>query len=63
MWASDPNPGVDDDLFREPMTLVSWLERWVEGRLHQPGLIDDPITREWRGATDEDWEEWAEEES
>jgi hypothetical protein len=39
------------------------VRRFCSKTLGQPGLIEDPITREWRGATDEDWEEWAEEES
>jgi hypothetical protein len=62
MWACDPNPGVDDDLFREPMTFATWLERWVKGTLHQPAIIEDPNTGEWRPATDADWLEWAENE-
>jgi SMI1-KNR4 cell-wall len=44
MWACDPNPGVDDDTFRQPLTLGEWLARWVEGRLYQPALIEDPET-------------------
>lgn len=39
MWACDPNPGAENDLFREPMTLAVWLERWVGGRLRQPWLL------------------------
>jgi hypothetical protein len=62
MWACDPNPGIDDDLFREPMTFTTWLERWVEGTLHQPAIIEDPNTGEWRPATDTDWLEWSEHE-
>ena len=63
MWASDPNPGVGNDVFREPTTFGEWLERWIEGRLHQPALIEDPVSGDWRGATDEDWADWAEETS
>jgi hypothetical protein len=59
MWACDPNPGAEDAFFAEPMTLAKWLERWVDGRLNQPGLIEDPLTGEIRPATDEDWAEWA----
>jgi hypothetical protein len=59
LWASGPKPGVDDDLFREPMTFVSWLERWVEGAYLSAALIAEPITRDWGGATDEDWAEWS----
>ena len=61
MWACDPNPGYEDDLFREPLTLKGWLERWLEGTLHQPALVEDPDTGAGRPATDEDWEEWTEE--
>jgi hypothetical protein len=58
VWACDPNPGVDDDVFRQPLTLVEWLTRWVEGRLYQPALVEDPVTGDVRPATDEDFEEW-----
>jgi hypothetical protein len=57
MWACDPNPGAEDDLFREPMTLAVWLERWVHGELNQPAIIEDPATGELRPATDDDWDE------
>jgi hypothetical protein len=63
MWACDPNPGIDDDVFREPLDLATWLERWVDGNLHQPAIIEDPDTGEWRPATDEDWAEWIEAET
>lgn len=61
MWACDPNPGIEEDVFPQPLTLSEWLERWVDGRLYQPGLVEDPETGEWRPATDEDWadEDWA----
>jgi hypothetical protein len=65
MWGWDPNPAPDDDpgvaLFRESTTFVEWLSRWVEGRLCQPVLVEDPDTGEWRGATDEEQTEWASE--
>jgi hypothetical protein len=64
MWGLDPNPTPEDisPLFREPMTLVRWLQRWIEGRLRQPWLLEDPDTGIWRGATDEDWARSAAEE-
>jgi hypothetical protein len=62
MWACDPNPGVDDDVFREPVTLAEWLRRWVDGRLHQPALFEDPETGVVRPATDEDFARWDDEE-
>ena len=46
MWASDLNAGVEDHVFREPIEFASWLERWVDGRLHQPALIEDAVTGE-----------------
>jgi hypothetical protein len=62
MWAMDPNPVSGDErasaLFRQDMTLALWLLRWTESRLHQPWLLQDPHTGEWRGATDADWEEF-----
>lgn len=61
MWAVDPNPAPEDDLgvavFREDMTLTSWLLLWTESRLHQPWLLQDPVTGKWRGATNADWDE------
>jgi hypothetical protein len=63
MWGWDPNPVPDDDvpkaLFIESMTLNSWLERWIDGRLNQPAVLEDPSTGEWRGATDQDWSQWS----
>lgn len=44
-------------VFREDMTLASWLLRWTEDRLYQPWLVQDPSTGKWRGATDADWGE------
>jgi hypothetical protein len=29
---------------------------WLDGRLHQPWLMQDEVTGEWRGATDEETE-------
>jgi hypothetical protein len=60
MWACDPNPGVENDVFAEPLTLSEWFASWLDGRLRQPALIED--AGEWRPATDEDWanEEWDE---
>ena len=55
MWACDPNPGVEEDTFREPLTLSGWFERWIEGRLHQPALVEDPATGEVRPAIDADF--------
>ena len=56
MWACDPNPGVENDVFREPLTLTDWFARWLDGRLYQePALIEDPATGAWRAATDADW--------
>jgi hypothetical protein len=52
MWAVDPNPPPEEDrgaaLFRQDMTMASWLLRWAQGRLHQPWLVRDPDTGGWR---------------
>jgi hypothetical protein len=62
MWARDPNPAPHDDigkaLFPQSMTFREWLVRWVDRRLHQPALVQDPDTGEWRGATDEEYAAW-----
>ena len=57
MWGWDPNPGPDgmEALFKQPLTLAQWLDRWVSGNLHQPTLVRDPVTQEWRGATDDEY--------
>jgi hypothetical protein len=62
IWACDPNPGFENDTFRQPLTLVEWFGRWIEGRLYQPALIEDPGTGEARPATDDDFEQWEAEE-
>lgn len=56
MWGSDPNaavPGVST-VFPEHMTFSEWLARWLESRLYQPWLMQDPVTGRWRGATEAD---------
>ena len=57
MWGWDPNLGPEgmEALFPQPLTLAQWLDRWVRGNLHQPTLVQDPTTQEWRGATDEEY--------
>jgi hypothetical protein len=34
---------------------TEWLARWLAGTLTQPFLIEDPVTGQWRGTTDEDY--------
>ncbi|MBN1605579.1 MAG: hypothetical protein JW940_03045, partial [Polyangiaceae bacterium] len=56
MWGFDPNL-VDDNahaLFRQEMGLAEWLQLWIEGRLYQPWVLQDPTTGEWRGATNDE---------
>ncbi len=56
MWGLDPNL-VDDNahaLFRQEMGLAEWLQLWIEGRLYQPWVLQDPTTGEWRGATNDE---------
>ena len=61
MWGWDPNPGPEgmQALFAQPLTLAQWLDRWVNGNLYQPALVQDPATQQWRGATDEEYAQWA----
>lgn len=62
MWGWDPNPAPDHELgvalFAQGMAFAEWLARWVEGRLYQPALVEDPITGRWRGATDHEHAAW-----
>jgi len=60
IWGWDPNPGPvgQEAFFRQPLVLAEWLDRWVSGRLFQPALVLDPETQEWRGASDEQYEQW-----
>lgn len=53
MWGLDPNPvdDVADALFRQEMGFTEWLWLWVEGRLYQPWVVEDPETGEWRCST------------
>ncbi|MEV0612534.1 hypothetical protein AB0I81_04350 [Nonomuraea sp. NPDC050404] len=56
MWAIDPNPApignFQVSLFPQPLSFTAWLHRWIEGTLHQPWLVQDEKTGEWRGGTD-----------
>jgi hypothetical protein len=66
MWAWDPNPVSSDELdsalFAQDTTFSAWLGRWTEGLLFQPTLTHDPVTGDWRGATDEEQLSWMAEE-
>ena len=57
VWGWDPKTGAEGEraLFPEPFVLAEWLARWLAGTLTQPFLIEDPVTGQWRGATDEDY--------
>jgi hypothetical protein len=56
IWGLDPNPvdDISDALFPQEMGLVEWLQLWIEGRLCQPWALQDPVTGEWRGATNDE---------
>lgn len=56
MWGFDPNSGLDEPFFPEGISLTEWLSRWLDGRLRQPWLVQDPQTGEWRGATEAEHE-------
>ncbi|WP_052744837.1 hypothetical protein [Micromonospora sp. HK10] len=52
MWGFDPNSGrAERSFFPEGISLTEWLSRWLDGRLHQPMVVQDPQTGAWRGAT------------
>ncbi|GAA3972262.1 hypothetical protein GCM10023085_63270 [Actinomadura viridis] len=55
-WAIDPNPApldnFDVSLFPQHLSFTEWMRRWLEGTLHQPWLVQDERTGQWRGATD-----------
>jgi hypothetical protein len=57
IWGSDPNPAPTGVPFSFPqhMTITEWFGRWLDGRLHQPWLVEDPVTGQWRGATEEEY--------
>jgi hypothetical protein len=60
MWGFDPNPvGGDEAPYRQGIGLAEWLICWMDGRLYQPAVVEDPETGELRGATDAELEEWA----
>jgi len=62
MWGLDPNGAPDERaLYCQGIGLSEWLGRWIDGRLHQPVVIEDPETGELRGATDTEIEQWADE--
>ncbi|MFE0593847.1 SMI1/KNR4 family protein [Micromonospora echinospora] len=43
MWGFDPNSGLAEHSFHaEGISLVDWLDRWLNGRLEQPCLAPDP---------------------
>jgi hypothetical protein len=62
MWGWDPNPAPHDDigkaLFKEELSFSEWLDRWVNGRLVQPVLVQEPDSGRWRGATEVEKATW-----
>jgi hypothetical protein len=55
-------PGDASDTYVQCIDVAEWFAKWLEGRLYQPWLVQDPITGAWRGATDAEYEaEMAEE--
>lgn len=59
VWGSDPNPAPPGVPYSYPqgLTITEWFARWLDGRLYQPWLVEDPVTGDWRGATDEEYAE------
>jgi hypothetical protein len=60
VWGWDPNPGPVDEtaLFPSETTFADWLDKWIDGRLYQPTLVQDDATGIWRGATHAEMELW-----
>jgi SMI1 / KNR4 family (SUKH-1) len=60
MWGWDPNPGPSDEtaLFPSDVNFAEWLDKWIDGRLYQPTLVQDEEAGRWRGATDAELERW-----
>lgn len=59
IWALDPNPLNESDelvdgIVPTELDLTAWLQRWIDGHLHQPWTIEDPDTGRWRAATVEE---------
>lgn len=65
IWGCDPNAAPDgvSCTFPQQMTIVDWFSKWVAGTLYQPWLLQDPMTGQWRGATDAEYAEMIEEAS
>jgi hypothetical protein len=57
VWGCDPNPSPSgvSTMFPQHMSIADWFAKWVDGTLHQPWLVQDPTTGEWRGATDAEY--------
>jgi len=53
VWAWDPNGGRAgrEALFDQEVKLADWLDQWVAGKLYQPIRVQDPMTGQWRAAT------------
>jgi len=58
IWGNDPNPSPSNvsHSFPQYLTVAQWFAKWLEGRLYQPWLRQDPTTGDWRGATDAEHE-------
>jgi hypothetical protein len=53
MFGWDPNPVAPDDdvpFFEQEYSLDTWLAAWLDGSLHQPWLVTDPASGQYRGA-------------
>jgi hypothetical protein len=44
-WDLKPGPEGMEALFPQPLTLVQWLDRWVNGSLYQRTLVQDSLTQ------------------
>jgi hypothetical protein len=58
IWGNDPNPSPSNvsHSFPQYLTVAQWFAKWLERRLYQPWLRQDPTTGDWRGATDAEHE-------
>jgi hypothetical protein len=44
------------NVFPQHVGVAEWFAKWLDGRLYQPWLMEDPSTGQWRGATDAEHE-------
>lgn len=58
LWGFDPNVTGEFELslHKQNLKLVDWFGLWLDDRLYQPLVGQDPATGEWRCATNDETE-------